>query len=138
MKVRPLVITETEKANIQRVMAHASSHRISTVQLEGIIAGVSAPPGKNKYHTCIIPIGYYCIYTEEEQPKLGVCRHLSVAVMGEGCAPNEVAVQALMTEFGFRGGLKDLDHVWTDDLPHGKVAVNVLQRIAAPVPDGKV
>lgn len=132
MKVRPLVISETEKANIKRVMAHAESHRISTEQLKRVIEGTVPAPGRNKYHTVIVPVGYYCVYTEEQQPTLGMCRHLSVAVMGEGQAPNEVAVQMLMTEFGFRGGFTDLDHIWTEDVSEKKTVVNVLQRVAAP------
>lgn len=129
MVMRPLILTDTERATIKRVMAHASSHRLTVANLQRIIAGTDAPPGRNKYHTCVIPVGYYCVYTEEEQPKLGTCRHLSVAVMGEGVAPNEIAVEMLMAEFGFRDGMSKLDGVWIDNLAKEKVAINVVQRL---------
>ena len=126
MKLRPLVVADAERAMIRRVIDHAARNVISRDRLQRTIAGEEKPVGDNPDFACVIPVGYRCVYSLEEQP-LGVCRHLSISVLGEGGAPNEAAVEMLATEFGFRGGLEDMAHVWTEPVSAGKIAVNLLQ-----------
>jgi hypothetical protein len=126
MKVRPLVMTDAERATIRRLVDHAARNVINRERLQRTIAGEAKPVGDEPEFTCVIPVGYRCVYSLEEQP-LGICRHLSISVLGEGAAPNEAAVEMLATEFGFRGGLESMAHVWTEPVSAGKIAVNLLQ-----------
>ena len=88
MKLRPLVVADAERAMIRRVIDHAARNVISRDRLQRTIAGEEKPVGDNPDFACVIPVGYRCVYSLEEQP-LGVCRHLSISVLGEGGAPNE-------------------------------------------------
>ena len=111
---------------IRRLVDHAARNVVTRERLQQMIAGEVKPVGDEPEFTCVIPVGYRCVYSLEEQP-FGVCRHLSISVLGEGAAPNEAAVEMLATEFGFRGGLEDMAHVWTEPFGAGKIAINLLQ-----------
>jgi hypothetical protein len=126
MKLRPLVITDVERATIRRVVDHAELNVINRERLQRMIARKEKPVGDNPEFACVIPVGYRCVYSSEEQP-FGICRHLSISVLGEGAAPNEAAVEMLAAEFGFRGGIKAIPHIWTEPAGTGKIAVNLLQ-----------
>jgi hypothetical protein len=130
MKLRPLVLTETERALIRQVIDHAAHHVLNRSRIEKIIAGKEEPPGNTPEFTCVIPLGYRCVFTLEEQPP-GICRHLSISVLGEGAAPNPEAVEALATEFGFRGGLTEMDAVYPETIAKNKCAVNLVQSFDA-------
>lgn len=131
MKLRPLVIADAERAAIRRLTDHAERNIVTSARILRTIAGSERPVGDDPNFVCVIPVGYRCVYSIEEQPKFGTCWHLSISVLGEGAAPNEAAVEMLASEFGFRGKIKDMDHVWTEPVTKAKVAVNLLQRKAA-------
>jgi len=126
MKLRPLVITEAERASIRRVVEHAERNVVSRKRLEDMIAGRASAPGDTSEFTCVIPVGYRCVYSIEEQP-MGVCRHLSISVLGEGVAPSEAAVDMLAAEFGFRGGVKAMNQAWMENIAKNKFAINLVQ-----------
>lgn len=131
MKIRPLVIADAERAVIRRLVDHAEHNIVTSARILRTIAGSERPVGDDPNFVCVIPVGYRGVYSIEEQPKFGACRHLSISVLGEGAAPNEAAVEMLASEFGFRGKIKDMDHVWTEPVTKVKIAVNLLQRKAA-------
>jgi hypothetical protein len=126
MKIRPLIVTDTERALIRGMIAHAERNVISIERFQRMIIGEEKPVGDDPDFVCVIPLGYRCVFTLDEQP-CGLCRHLSVSVLGQGAAPNPAAVEMLAAEFGFRGGVKDMFAVWTEPVPPKKVAVNFLQ-----------
>jgi len=126
MKLRPLVIGDAERAVIRRIIEHAERNIVSLERLQRMVAGHEAPIGDSSDFVCVIPVGYRCVYSLEEQP-MGICRHLSISVVGDGAAPNEAAVAMLATEFGFRDGMKGADQLWTESIGPGKVAINLMQ-----------
>lgn len=128
MNLRPLFIGDTERAAIKKLVAFAEQNVISSAQLLRITSGSEKPVGDNPQHVCVIPVGYRCVFSIDDQPTLGPCRHLSVSVLGDGTAPNEVAVETLAKEFGFRGTYEDMDAIHVEPIAHNKVAVNFLQR----------
>lgn len=139
---RPLVLDDSSKALVADVVQFAEAHRMSIDTLKAVVAGDIEPPGSNSNFSCTVPIGYRCVYTIEQQPKLGWCRHLSVSVLN-GPAPNEHAVNMLLKEFGFTCAVKPHefvklepefkggwpDHLYTEPLAKGQVAVNIIQRM---------
>jgi hypothetical protein len=132
--MRPLVINEAVKADVNRVKeyAHANPVRIASVVRT---AGGSRPPvGDNKEHACVLPMGYRCVFSIEEQP-MGFCRHLSVSVPEKGKAPNENAVLELMKLFGFKATAYGPGvMVWLEDISNDFKAVNVLEPLVLPDP----
>ena len=141
--VRPLVLDDVTRPLIKKVMAFAEAHRIDISTMQAMVDGDVKPPGDNMNFTCVIPIGYRCVFTVEQQPApLNWCRHLSVSVIN-GPAPGEHAVNMLLKEFGmncaiepeqfkklepeFKGGWPD--YVKTEDIAKGQVAVSVIKRI---------
>lgn len=146
MKVRPLVMDDNSKALIAKVVKFAEQHRIANDTMKAMVAGEVKPPGDNPNFATVIPVGYRCVFTIEQQNEpMGWVRHLSVSVLN-GPAPNEHAVNMLLKEFGFtcavqpeqfvklepdfKGGWPD--HIFTEPIEKGRVAVNILQREQRP------
>ena len=129
MKVRPLVITDTERAAIKKVIAHAEQNVFSVRDIFQSIQRKKPPVGDVPAFVCVVPFGYRCVFSFEHQPH-GQYRHLSVSVLGDGVAPNPEAVQMLATEFGFRGQLDNDMLIWTEPFGENKIAVNVAQSVA--------
>jgi hypothetical protein len=124
MTLRPLVLNDDSLKEIARVVAYAEAHLIDLHAIVRSLGDRTTIVGNNPEHFCIVPVGYRCVFNIEQQP-LGICRHLSVSVLGEGCAPNE----HLMGQFGFTGGFKDLTRMWIEELDgKKKIAINVLQK----------
>lgn len=127
MKIRPLIIDADTRAAIARLIAYAEAHPQNIHRIfKAMVNQATAAGNLDPKHVCVIKIGYRCVYTIDEQP-VGRCRHLSVSVLGDGCAPNEYAVLELMKNFGFRGGFKDVLRMYTEEIGDNKIAVNVIQ-----------
>lgn len=133
MTQRPLLIDDRVRQNIKTLIAFAEGHQISRAELHKIKAK-HGDLGDIPLGETHIPQGYICRLSIEHQP-IGICRHLSIRVDGEGDAPNDGAVTLIMREFGFRGDLIDLDSIWLEPVPGipYKMAVNVLQLISPDV-----
>jgi hypothetical protein len=132
LKLRPLILDGNSRAEIKRVIDYADGHRYNLHDVMAVIKGNRPPPGDTPQYTCVVPLGYRCVFTFEQQPK-GWCRHFSVSVLGDGQAPSPAAVLALAKEFGYevnRG--YQIDH---EPFGPGKIAINVWQLIE---PDDKV
>lgn len=121
MNIRPLVIAEAQKEDIRRVVSFAFGHPISLEMMKSR----NSPRAQLRYgqdvsldrandptpsftdmpqHWCMIPLGYKVCFSVEEQPEpLSWCRHISISVTEKGKWPNELAVQMIIEEFGFRG-----------------------------------
>lgn len=126
MKMRPLIITEEVRTDILRLRRHAEDNVVSRAALIRKLADPTLAIGNDPAFNCMVPVGYRCVYSMEQQ-EVGLCRHMSVSVQAVGATPHPAAVEALMKEFGFYGGLKQALYVGTEDLEDGKLAVNVLQ-----------
>lgn len=124
MKLRPLIITEIERANILRVREYALQHPVSYQELLLLMKGELAPVGDNPNHACRLPVGYRCVFSIEEQAA-GKIRHLSVSVSEAGKYPNEYSIDMIAHEFGFQHRLAS--RKWVGYVEEEAGAVNVLE-----------
>jgi hypothetical protein len=148
-KMRPLWNDEQTKAKIAEVVTHAENRPLTISMMQEIADGHRSPPGDDPRHSCILcrinnqrGTGYRCVYTIDQAPKRDSedvvwLRHLSISVDGS-MAPNPMAIDFIMREFGFRerlcnddGGLVQAPKIqmWTenekdDSLP---TAVNIVE-----------
>ena len=96
MNIRPFVIDATLQAALARLRAYAETNPISTFDL---VRGM--PIGANANHVLEVAFGYRIVFSIEEQPELGKCRHLSMSVDERGKLPNLVVVQEVAKMIGF-------------------------------------
>lgn len=133
VKLRPLILRPEERKEIKRVMDFANAHRVDFGSLKAGAEGVIAPVGDNPNYCCVVPVGYRCVFSIEQQPPpMGWTRHISISVIGQGDAPSIPAVDMLLTEFGFTCDSRTADSMQLeriDPQDHNKVAVNLWQRI---------
>jgi len=125
MAIRALLLGDRECALIERVVKHAFRFPVSLTKVKETIAGTEPPVGDNPEFCCIIPNGFRCVFSFEEQPH-GWCRHLSISIPTVDGAPSPIAVEMLMPAFGFTGKLTDC-YVWVTRQPH--FCVEVLQLV---------
>lgn len=132
--MRPLAITEVVRADVAELIERAKTWPFSFPELKRIAAGIKPPPGDDSRFVCTIPMGYRCVYTHEQQPMHGWCRHLSISIDRAGYGPGVDAVNEISKLFGFKEGINSADKVWREDIGEGEekadfFAVNLLQRI---------
>lgn len=132
--MRPLIIDENAYREIERVMTFACERTIDRTTLEKFTEGIEqntcdvqtdgkpTPLGVDNF--CILPFGYKCAFTVEEQP-MGWCRHISISVFPpeDGKFPNEVAVAMLLGCFGFHNGIGRGNHLWIEN----GYAINIIE-----------
>jgi hypothetical protein len=133
MTVQVLVIDEDAKKRIAEVVFYAEDNRYNAPKLHALVEGAISPPGDNPELVCYLDGHYRIVYSIEEQP-CGWCRHLSVSIDQPNKVPHPSAVEMIMPEFGFKGGLHDCLTVWIESnapTPLGNEvdAVNLLQRM---------
>lgn len=117
------------------MVEYAEQHRISLHDLF-VILGRQGVVGEDPQRRCIVPVGFRCVFSIEQQPDpVGWCRHLSVSVPEAGRAPNFEAIYLLATGlFGFRPfTTRDPNTMFlTEPIGPNHIAVNVLQRRERP------
>ncbi len=123
MKVRPLVISEAERARVREVREYAEHHRYPAAEVLYLMSHPERAPGLNPERAMVFPLGYRCVFTIEEQP-CGWCRHLSVNVMEKKLLPSREAVAELCRQFGF---VKPLDELIVHIMEETYDSVNVLE-----------
>lgn len=128
--MRPLILGPDEQRLIQKIIDHAEQHPLDLATLRAIMAGRQLPPGDRLGRVGEIPFGYRVCYSIEQQPR-GWMRHLSVSVDAPGKWPQPIAVERLMTAFGFRCAQLDDPEVaiYQEDAVE---AVNVLEPLHPP------
>ena len=100
--MRPLVIAPETLGQIKRVVAFATENPVSLPRLQRMATGLERPIGDDPRFALIVPVGFRCAFSFEEQPVLGLARHLSVSVQGPpGRLPSPEAMALLMEAFGF-------------------------------------
>lgn len=130
---RPLVLTDEGVAEIAAVVRYAEAHRHSLAQVLAMVGKRMPPPGNDPQHCVLLPFGYRCVFSIEQQPP-GWMRHLSVSVLPApvGAAPSVEAVAVLLPLFGFTGdGLRGLDHLDANEVTNdGRLVINCLQKVS--------
>jgi hypothetical protein len=124
--MRPLILDEEAKSDIQKVINFAEAHKITSKLISKTLEGEYPPVGDYGPHSCQLSFGFRVVYSLEEQ-SVGWCRHLSVSVDSKDKLPSIPAVEAIMKEFGFTGSIMDSLNVWVEN----DKAVNVLQQISS-------
>lgn len=132
---RVLYIGPKEREAIDKLVDFAEKHRINKDLMQKSMKREWAA-GDDPNYICYIEAGYRIVYSIEEQP-IGWCRHLSVSVDDPQKSPHPMAVEMLMKEFGFRGGIQECINVWIEENVHlstGQIvnAVNALQEYNGP------
>lgn len=122
--MRALIIDDEARIEINKVIAYAQDHKIDFPSMEKMMSGEADPVGDNAFYACYLNEGYRVVFSFEEQP-CGWCRHLSVSVDTMHKLPNVPAVELIMKEFGFTGGVHDCINVWIEN----ERAINVLQQV---------
>jgi hypothetical protein len=143
----PLMIDAAVRADIQRCVAFAKAHPVSSAEIAAICDGMVPAAGNMKSRVVEIPLGYRCVFSIDQidPPIQGKewARHLSVSVT---TAPlrvvNPPAFGLLMQEFGFEhdlsfavsAGLVSEEKLMGSDTL-ASVAMNVFEFCDYPVAD---
>lgn len=134
MNIRPLILDAETQGRIKAVKDYTTAHPVSTIQLYRTRANPSLCVGDNPAHVCLVANGYRVVFSLEQQPKLGLCRHISVSVHPREeppMYPSVPAVQLLCQVFGFEGDITKTAHMVLDGDSN---SVNIIQPVAVPVP----
>lgn len=118
-----LIIDEATKERIKEVKDYAERNHYSFDDLLDIKNGAQEPPGDNAFYSCHLSEGYRVVYIIEDQPSVGLLRHISVSLNEQ--LPSVPSVKLIMEEFGFETPLEEC-YVYLEDTPTGK-AINVLE-----------
>ena len=121
-----LVIDDSVREEIKRVVVYAERHRMTIEDLQAITSGEKFPPGYSDEYCLKISDHYKVVYTQEYQPDDTLYHHLSVSVPGRlsGMIPSPEAVMSIMEEFEMGSDLNDCDDIWLE-----YNAVNVVKKI---------
>lgn len=104
--MRPLILNDETRAEVQRVLRHAEANVMSWAELQGRATGaIKTPLGADPAFRCVIPMGYGCVFCFEMQRAIKL-RYLSVSVDTPGKYPNEVAMEEIAKLFGFKHGFR--------------------------------
>jgi hypothetical protein len=94
-------------------------------------------PKRTVPQTVLIPFGFRCNLTFEDQPEAGLCRHLSISIddntndpPGTIRVPHPLAVQMIANEFGLPGPFVEYAHFWQEEYEPGKYAINLVWKDA--------
>lgn len=100
--MRPLIINDETKAEVQRVLRHAEANAMSWAELQARATGaITTALGSDPAFRCVLPMGYVCVFCFEMQRAVKM-RYLSVSVADSGKWPNELAVDQIAQLFGFK------------------------------------
>jgi len=127
-----VVFGPEQRAAINKAMAYARANVVTTDQLRATMAGDRPPAGDYLEHIVVLPVGFRCVFSYEEQP-FGLCRRLSVSVHDKS-DPDHARVPAphvmnlIGKEFGFTDGR--LDGFWIEAEAG---AANIIQRVETDV-----
>lgn len=101
MKIRPLIIGDIERGNLQKLKEYAEANPISMEDLKSTVVGAKPPIGDDARHAVYLPVGYRVVYSVEQQMP-GIMRHFSISVPEKGKFPNMHVVNELIGILGFK------------------------------------
>ncbi len=137
--MRALVIAPEVLVKIKSLVSLAVENPVSGERLHAMSIGKEPPIGDDPRFVVIVPFGYRCAFSMEEQPMIGLSRHLSVSVDAPRKLPSPEAMAVLMEAFGFSrrfaavlargepfalGGAGVLGGVWLEE----QRAINVVEK----------
>jgi len=128
MALRILIIDEDTKSKLRQLREYAEEHHISVIDFMKMVDGEMGPVGDNADYCCFIPDGFKIVYCIEQQPAAAF-RHLSVSIDEPDEYPNPKHVEIIMQMLGFKFDLDQCNRVWTEELPDGGHAINILEVI---------
>ncbi len=123
--MRALITDAKTRDAAARIVAYAAApqNRLTVPLIEETIAGARRPIGDDPRHVLHIPMGFRCVFSiDQGKSGEGWYRHLSVSVDGDKM-PHPMAVEEIMTFFGFTGGMEEC-LIYMEKEPR---AVNVMQ-----------
>jgi hypothetical protein len=127
MNLRPLILDESAKARIAKLVDFAHNHPFTLAHFLAARDGLIPAAGNMDGYSIIIDMGYRIVFSIEHQPS-GNVRHLSMSVGQEGKMPSVEAVMILLPLFGFTNELQDCAlHI--EEFEPKKHAVNILEYI---------
>lgn len=136
--MRALVIGERERSRIAALRARAVEHPLD---MAAVLADCRTSDGVAKHRervskqSVVLPVGYWVTFSVDVGHPGGSARHISISV-GKPTKrlPSPEAVDMILEEFGFVGGLSACAAVYLEDTDDGGQAVNALQFIAPSPP----
>lgn len=124
--MRPLIVTPAVHENAKRVMSYSEAHRYNLHDIFSMMGKRRPPPGDDPGHVCIIPIGFRCVFSIEEQP-FGWVRHVSVSILEEGRMPSPDAMWVIAEIFGFGKESWNTSALHQEECNHKRIAVHMMQ-----------
>jgi hypothetical protein len=130
MKIRPFIIDDVTLAKIDTVKKYANEHPFTKEDLNIMMNGGGTPAGENENLVVIIPVDYRVVYSIEHQ-SVGLSRHISISVSGNGNWPNLISVDEILALFDFRVRINDKSndasaYMWQDNETE---SINILEII---------
>jgi hypothetical protein len=134
--MRPLIIGPEEDRRCREIREYAFANPYSMDAMEGVmILGADAAPGANPKFRIIIPMGFRCVFTVEQQPEpVGLVTHLSVSLAdGEpGAMPNPIALTEIQRTFGLTNQqiTDGFIHSWIEPIDYDPgQAINIMNKV---------
>lgn len=138
MRVRPLVVDDSVRAQVAEVIAYAKEHVMDSQRLMNLSA-IKDPRlavGNNPLTRVQFQFGYRVIYNRERQPVHGLCHHISISVdeevtpkPPEKILPSEAAVEMILSVFGMSPLNKSL-YIWIEPIQDGGGgAINIIEKV---------
>lgn len=128
----PLLIGPEQKKALQALRKLAAERPVDMLMVMERIknrAGKAAHLRRMTQQTIEIPFGFMVTYSIELNHPCGTCRHMSMSSPVEGRVPSPSAVEMVMAELGFGGGIEQCQ-VWVENLEGHGEAINVVQPLA--------
>lgn len=119
-----LIIDETIREEIRKVMEYAKEHPTTKDDLFEMKSGQKGPVGDDPRYVMVISNHYRVVYSQEHQIDGNMYHHLSVSVPGKDKFPSIPAFEMIMDEFGMGKNLYDCTSIWREDR-----AINVLKQM---------
>ena len=126
-----LMFGDAERQAVERLIEQASKNVISYDTMRALADSQSSQPLPIMRDLTIdIRHGFTASFSIEQHAAAGPhLRHLSVGITQPGRAPNQAAVQLIMSEFGFINKLADCT-CFVELLDNGSTAINVLEPVS--------
>lgn len=123
-----VLISAQIKKKIQEILDYAESNPI------GLSETHCPSPLDTSKRTVDIPEGIRCTFSIEHH-MIGLCKRLSLSVINQKDMVHPAAALALCELFGFKRSedrltLKEIDHIWREELDPGLFVINLLQKIS--------
>ncbi len=125
----PLVIGAAERTTLASLRAKALA---DPSELSVILAQIKTKEGlvvhmaRMRDFTVKLPYGFLVTFSIETGWSFGTARHMSMSSRRRGAVPNVPAIELVMKELGFIGGVKACAS-WKEDIGYGQFAINIVQ-----------